>query len=375
MPAGSPLQERLKACIKAQGPLTIADYMTICLSDPDHGYYRSGNPIGSDGDFVTAPEISQMFGELIGLWCIHVWQSMGSPADFRLVELGPGRGTLMADALRAAQIVPEFVAAAEIHLVESSSSLQATQERSLARDLRRLYWHQNLVDVPVGSAIVIANEFVDALPVRQFVSRGRRWFERQVGLDSAEQLCVIEREASDKAAKLVPESIRLAAEEGSVAEVRPEVRNLLSALADRGHDFPLAALVIDYGYGNEPAGDTFQAVRRHRYADPLIDPGHADLTALVDFAALRCAAVQDGLTAWGPIGQGTFLTGLGLNERLQRLLAGANPMQQRDLVSGAERLVAPGEMGELFKVLALASSGLSTPPPFEEADGKEEDET
>lgn len=374
MPAGSPLQERLRVRIRTQGPLTIADYMTICLSDPEHGYYRSGNPIGSDGDFVTAPEISQMFGELIGLWCIHVWQSMGSPAAFRLVELGPGRGTLMADALRAAQVIPEFLAAAEIHLVESSRTLQAAQERSLARDGRRLNWHQNLVEVPAGSAIVIANEFIDALPVRQFISRGRHWFERQVGLDSTEQLCVIEKKASDKAAELIPEPIRLTAGEGAVAEVRPEVQNLLSALVERGQRFPLATLIIDYGYGEGSAGNTFQAVRRHRYTDPLIDPGEADLTALVDFAGLRCAAAHAGLTAWGAIGQGAFLTGLGLNERLQRLLAGANPIQQQDLVSGAERLVARDQMGELFKVLALASPGLSTPPPFEDARDNEADE-
>lgn len=364
----------MKLRIRAQGPLTIADYMTICLNDPEHGYYRSGNPIGSDGDFVTAPEISQMFGELIGLWCIHVWQSMGSPADFRLVELGPGRGTLMADALRAAQVVPEFLAAADIHLVESSATLRATQERTLARDGRRLNWHQNLQEVPAGSAIVIANEFIDALPVRQFVNRGGRWFESQVGLDRAAQLCVVEAPVTDEANEIILKQSHLAAGEGAVAEVRPEVRTLLSALVDRSQGFPLATLIIDYGYGQGSAGNTFQAVRRHRYADPLIDPGEADLTALVDFAGLRCAAIQGGLTAWGPIGQGAFLTGLGLNERLQRLLAGANPIQQRDLVSGAERLVAPDQMGKLFKVLALAGRGLPTPPPFEDARDNEADE-
>lgn len=374
MPAESPLQERLKVRIRTHGPLTIADYMTICLSDPEHGYYRSGNPIGADGDFVTAPEISQMFGELIGVWCIHVWQSMGSPQGFRLVELGPGRGTLMADALRAAQVVPEFLAAADIHLVELSATLQATQERTLARDGRRLNWHQDLAEVPVGPAIVIANEFIDALPVRQFVNRGGCWFERQVGLDRATQLCMIEAPVTDEANEIALEPRDLAAGEGAVAEVRPEVRNLLSALVDRSQGNPLATLIIDYGYGKGSAGNTFQAVRRHRYADPLLDPGEADLTALVDFAGLRCAAAQEGLTAWGPIGQGAFLTGLGLNERLQRLLAGANPVQQRDLNSGAERLVARDQMGELFKVLALTSPGLSPPPPFEDARDNEADE-
>ncbi len=374
MPSGSPLQEKLKVCIRAQGPLTIADYMTICLHDPEHGYYRSGNPIGAEGDFVTAPEISQMFGELIGLWCVHVWLSMGSPAPFRLIELGPGRGTLMADALRAAKVVPEFLAASEIHLVESSDTLRSTQQRTLARCGPRLNWHQNLMEIPAGPAIVLANEFVDALPVRQFVSRGDRWFERQVGLDNVEQLCMIEKEVSDKDAELVPEPIRLSAAEGAVAEVRPEVRDLLAALVDRSLDYPLAALILDYGYGDGSTRYTFQAVRRHRYADPLIDPGEADLTALVDFAGLRSAAADSGLNAWGPIGQGAFLIGLGLNERLQRLLAAANQRQQLDLVSGAERLVAPDQMGELFKVLALASPGLSTPPPFEDASKDEADE-
>jgi len=374
MPSGSPLQEKLKVCIRAQGPLTIADYMTICLHDPEHGYYRSGNPIGAEGDFVTAPEISQMFGELIGLWCVHVWLSMGSPAPFRLIELGPGRGTLMADALRAAKVVPEFLAASEIHLVESSDTLRSTQQRTLARCGPRLNWHQNLMEIPAGSAIVLANEFVDALPIRQFVSRGDRWFERQVGLDNVEQLCMIEEEVSDQDAELVPEPIRLSVAEGAVAEVRPEVRDLLAALVDRSLDYPLAALILDYGYGDGSTRHTFQAVRRHRYADPLIDPGEADLTALVDFAGLRSAAADSGLNAWGPIGQGAFLIGLGLNERLQRLLAAANQQQQLDLVSGAERLVAPDQMGELFKVLALASPGLSTPPPFEDASKDEADE-
>jgi NADH dehydrogenase [ubiquinone] 1 alpha subcomplex assembly factor 7 len=279
----------------------------------------------------------------------------------------------MADALRAAQVVPEFLAAAEIHLVESSRTLRATQERILARDGRRLNWHQDLVEVPFGPTIIIANEFVDALPVRQFVNRSGRWFERQVGLDRTAQLCVIETLTTGEATQFVPKSIRHGAREGAVAEVRPEVQDLLAAHVDRSQDFPLATLIIDYGYSEGSAGDTFQAVRRHRYADPLINPGEADLTALVDFAGLRSAAIRMGLSAWGPIGQGAFLRGLGLNERLQRLVAGANPGQRQDLVTGAERLVGPDQMGELFQVLTLASPGLSVPPPFEEADDKHAD--
>ncbi len=354
--------------IRAHGPLTIADYMKLCLHDPEAGYYRSGNPIGADGDFVTAPEISQIFGELIGLWCVHIWRSMGSPAVFRLVELGPGRGTLMADALRAARVVPEYLAAAKVHLVESSATLREIQERTLAGDGKRLNWHQCLPNIPAGPAIVIANEFVDALPVRQFVNRKGCWFERKVGLDRTAQLCVIETQATDDATEPVPELPQTTVGEGTVTEIRPEAEVLLSALADRGRDFPVAALVIDYGYGEESVGNTLQAVRCHRYADPLIDPGGADLTALVDFAGLQTAALRTGLSAWGPIGQGAFLTGLGLNERLRRLIAGASPRQRDDLVSGAQRLVAPDQMGELFKVLALTSPELSVPPPFEDVD-------
>ncbi len=355
----TPLEEKIKARIRVAGPLTVEEYMAVALGDPDHGYYRTARAIGREGDFITAPEICQIFGELIGLWAVMVWQGMGCPQPFALVELGPGRGTLMADALRAARVVPAFRAAAEVHLVEISAPLRAAQGVALRDATPR--WHDRLQDVPGLPAIIIANEFFDALPIRQLVFTGGVWRERRVGLDG-EGVCFIAAEQAADAGSLGLDGTAL---EGSIHESQPAARPIIAELARRASTLPLAALIIDYGHTGG-FGDTLQALRSHSFADPLRDPGRVDLTAHVDFAALAREARRHGLTASQPLPQGVFLARLGIAERWQRLRQNATPEQLELLSSGVRRLTSSGEMGELFKALAVTSAGLPMPEPFQE---------
>jgi NADH dehydrogenase [ubiquinone] 1 alpha subcomplex assembly factor 7 len=361
----APLAERLKARIAQEGPISVAEYMEACLADPRAGYYRTRQPIGAEGDFITAPEISQMFGELLGLWAVAVWQSMGEPSPVIVAELGPGRGTLMADAMRAWRAAPKFLDSVTIGLVETSPSLRETQRATLRGSPASLHWHDRIEDVPEGPLIVIANEFIDALPVRQFVRQGSRWRERCVTIGSNGALAftlggAIEDDELPGAAR------ELDAPDGTIFETRPAIASLLAALATRAANAPLAALFIDYGHEQSGFGDTLQAAHRHRYADPLAAPGEIDLTAHVDFAEMKRSAKAFGLETYGPMPQGEFLLKLGLEARRDGLLRGARPDQREAIGSGAARLASPSAMGILFKALALASSGLASPPPFGE---------
>lgn len=361
--AASMLGEALKRRIREHGPMTVADYMEACLADPKHGYYRNRDPLGASGDFTTAPEVSQMFGELIGLWCVTVWRSMGAPVPVALIELGPGRGTLMADALRAAQVVPQFLRAVRLHLVESSPVLRARQAETLQSAVVTPSWHDELAQVPPGPALIVANEFFDALPVRQFVHHGGGWRERLVGLDAAGRLAFcLSQDAPEPEA--LPPGLPARPADGTVAERCPAAEGIVAAIAARAGVQPLAALLIDYGYGGG-CGDTLQAVRRHRYADPLAEPGRADITAHVDFAALARVARAHGVNAWGPISQARFLLSLGLAHRAERLMRD-NPEHASDIAAAACRLVEAEQMGELFKAMALTSPRLAAPPPFAE---------
>ncbi len=350
----APLAGRLKQRIARDGPITIEAYMQACLADAEAGYYTTRQPIGKNGDFVTAPEVSQIFGELVGLWVAAVWQSMGAPNPVVIAELGPGRGTLMADALRAWRSVPELLDAASVALVETSPALRAMQQARLA-DAAKITWHERLEELPHGPLIVIANEFVDALPVRQLVRRDGAWRERCVGLGADGSFVFAEGETVECGRD---------APEGAIFETRPGVDSLLSALAARAAQAPLAALFIDYGHDTSGFGDTLQAVRRHDYANPLAAPGEADLTAHVDFAALKHQAEAAGLNTYGPVPQGAFLLALGLEARRDRLLTRATEAQAEAILTGAARLVDPRQMGLLFKVLAVTSAGLAPPPPF-----------
>jgi len=366
------LLAELKRRIETDGPISIADYMEACLGDPEFGYYATRDPLGEKGDFTTAPEISQIFGELIGLWCVVVWQEMGTPASVRLIELGPGRGTLMADVLRAAKSVPAFYDACKVHLVETSPLLRDIQAETIGRFDKSPQWHANLMDISDGSAILIANEFFDALPVRQFEKRDGRWFERCVALTKDGKLQFQVHGEPLESETPLPEELRVQARDGDMAEIRPASNLIVETLAARAQKAPTAALFIDYGHCKSAPGDTLQAVRRHDYADPLEEPGMADLTAHVDFDQLGDTARSSDLDIHGPLSQREFLLDLGLKERCERLVQNANAATKETIAAGARRLVDPAQMGELFKVMALTSTGI-TPPPFSSDPKPEQD--
>ncbi|KAB2915779.1 MAG: SAM-dependent methyltransferase [Hyphomicrobiaceae bacterium] len=351
--ASSALLESLRQRIQRDGPIAIDQYMTTCVADPQHGYWSKAGAIGAAGDFITAPEISQVFGELIGLWCAVAWHSLGQPSPVRLVELGPGRGTLMQDALRAARAVPGFVDAASLHLVEISAPLRVLQKSALAGHV--VTWHDVLDSVPTGPAIIIANEFLDALPIRQLIlSSDGVWRERMVGLGADGQLCFV-------AGSPVHHDAGIVAHPGAIVELRPGEDRLLAALSARQP--PVIALFVDYGPADPALGDTLQAVRRHAYVDPLAEPGSADLTAHVQLAGFAQKAREAGLAAAGPMTQAEFLGRLGVAERAARLMA-ANPDRAGEIEAGVQRLMAPTGMGQLFKVMAVHSPGLPPLPPF-----------
>jgi NADH dehydrogenase [ubiquinone] 1 alpha subcomplex assembly factor 7 len=355
----TPLGEKLISRIRAYGPMTVAEYMESCLSDPHYGYYMRREVFGRDGDFITAPEVSQMFGELVGLWAVVVWQAMGQPREFVLAELGPGRGTLMADLLRVLRVAPDFTEAVRVHLVETSPRLRAIQEKTLAEAGPAIHWHARIEDLPEGPMIAIANEFFDALPIRQFLWSGGAWAERMIGIDGEGNLAFGLRPVDQRApAAPFPE--------GSIIETSPIATSIMTALGTRMADTGGALLAIDYGSAQPGHGDTLQAVRQHKYTDPLAAPGEADLTAHVDFAALTKAATTAGAHPRPVMTQGEFLNRLGLAARVRSLGEGKDPATRQSLEAAAERLAGPKTMGELFKVLAVSAPGLVLPA-FDEA--------
>jgi SAM-dependent MidA family methyltransferase len=356
------LAARLHERIAAAGPLSVEEFMQACLSDAAEGAYASRQPIGSKGDFITAPEISQIFGELVGLWAVAVWQSMGEPERVTLAELGPGRGTLISDALRAWRGLSKFIGSVSVALIETSTVMASAQRQTLKDAGAPLHWHATLDTMPRGPLIVLANEFIDALPIRQFIRRGDTWRERLIASDDRGRFSFIDAETKSRDPRL-PQ----AAPGGAIFETRPAVQKLMRELGRRAAQAPVAALIIDYGHDESGFGDTLQAVRGHRFADVLCDPGAADLSAHVDFAALKREAGAAGLSAFGPMPQGEFLLKLGLGERRDRLLERATPPQAEAIASGAARLVDPRHMGVLFKALALTAAGIAPPPPFSPA--------
>jgi SAM-dependent MidA family methyltransferase len=314
------------------------------------------DPFGARGDFITAPEVSQMFGELLGLWVAAVWQTMRSPAEIMLVELGPGRGTLMADALRAANALPEFRAALHVHLVETSAALVARQETLLAEAGVPIAWHQRVEELPDGPLIVIANEFVDALPIDQLVCAEKGWHERRVGLRDGHLVSGLDPVALPG---LPPGEVGAVMERRDVAPLKTVAKRLV---AHGG-----AALVVDYGYLEPSFGDTLQALQNHRPVDLLETPGEADLTAHVDFAALAGAVAAAGARIHGPITQGEFLRRLGIEARAARLRQGKDDSARTEVDAALARLTAPAPgMGELFKVLAFSAPDLVALPGFDE---------
>ncbi len=360
-PQKTPLVDKLRQRIERDGPLTVADWMQACLADPDHGYYMTRDPFGRRGDFTTAPEISQMFGELLGLWAAVVWQQMGSPGAFRLVEIGPGRGTLMADALRATASVPGFAGALNVHMVETSPVLQASQQKTLAGAASPVSWHRDFSEVPDGPVILLANEFLDALPARQVIRHQGAWHERRIDLKEDAFVFVI-GEAVDEQA--IPASLR-EAESGSIFEVSDAVRDVTAAISARLSQSGGAALLIDYGHATSGLGDTLQALKGHGFADPLAYPGEQDLTVHVDFDAAGRSASAAGARVWGPLAQGDLLERLGIAARAVALLAGADKSQAQDIATARRRLVDTDAMGRLFKAMALTHPDAPAPPGFE----------
>lgn len=354
----TPLEREIRTIIETDGPLTVSDYLQLCLAHPRYGYYVTRDPLGLRGDFVTAPDVSQMFGELIGAWAATVWRQMGSPPNLKLIEFGPGRGTLMVDALRAAKALPEFRAALSVHLVEISPALRARQEQMLAGE-DRIRWHDTVESIPDGPAVVIANEFVDTLRVHQFVKDSDGWHLRVVGfVDDKLGFLVapvpMPKDFNDES----PD-----APNGAILELRDE--GPIALLAQRLVRDGGAALIIDYGHATLGFGDTLQAVRRHQYADPLSDPGEADLTTQVNFGELVVWARRNGAATHGPITQGIFLRRLGIEQRAARLKQNATPQQAADIDTALTRLTAGDQMGELFKVLAIADPKLGALPGFD----------
>jgi SAM-dependent MidA family methyltransferase len=350
-----PLVARLRARIARDGPLPVDGFMQACLEDAQGGYWHKRHSIGAGGDFITAPEISQVFGELIGVWSLAVWQGLGCPVPLRLIELGPGRGTLMADALRAAKAAPQFLAAASVHLIEKSEPLRKLQRRALP-PRACVFWHASIAEVPQGPAIVIANEFLDALPIRQLVFAGGAWHERVGANDAAGGLCF---RAGQSCADPSPMPARPAP--GAICEWRIAEEELFAELGRRTE--PLVALIIDYGPAESAFGDTLQAVRAHAYVDPLSSPGDADLSAHVHFAQLSHKAFAAGLAADGPLPQAEFLSRLGIGERASRLMA-ANPRRAGAIEAAVGRLLSPTGMGQLYKAIAVRSRDLSPPVGF-----------
>lgn len=363
--AFSPLETEIRRRIKLAGPMPVRQFMTLCLTHPEHGYYMTRDPLGRAGDFVTAPEISQVFGELIGLWTASVWHLMGQPENIRIIELGPGRGTMMLDALRAAQVVPTFRAAIVVHLIEISPVLQHRQQMAFSGLDVPVMWHASFEDVPEGPSIVLANEFVDALPINQAIKQINGWYERVVEIDADDNLVFgIAGEQIPLFERLVPPAVR-DAPLGAIYEWRND--NLALALGQRVARQGGAALLVDYGHAKSAVGETLQAISGHSYANTLATPGEADMTAHVDFQAMALAAESMGARVYGPVGQAPFLKSLGVEKRATALKAYAQKEKADEIEAAVKRLIAEDgtEMGKLFKVLAIADPKLESLPGFE----------
>jgi NADH dehydrogenase [ubiquinone] 1 alpha subcomplex assembly factor 7 len=360
----SPLEAEIRRLIAIAGPMPLADYMRLCLTHPRYGYYVTHDPIGAAGDFITAPEISQMFGELIGLWMAAVWQQMGAPENVRIVELGPGRATLMIDALRAAKTVRSFYTAIVLHMVEISPKLQAVQQLRLEGLGEPVLWHPALTDIPGGPAIIIANEFIDALPIHQAIKQADGWHERVVDVAPDGKLVIgAARDPLPHFDGTLPRELRQSPE-GSIFEWRSDAIALELGRRTRSDG---VALVIDYGHLRQGLGQTLQAVARHSYTDPLRSPGDADLTAHVDFGTLANSAEIIGGRIHGPLSQRDFLYRLGIEKRAAMLKSQALPDKTAEIDSALARLTETGPkgMGELFKVLAIADPKFGVLPGFE----------
>ena len=355
----TPLDRLVREIVAQDGPISLERLMALALGHPKHGYYMTRDPFGAAGDFVTAPEISQMFGELLGLWAAGVWRQMGAPARVTLMELGPGRGTLMADALRAGAAMPGFRQAVDLVLVETSPVLRDAQKRALAPSGVPARWSDTLDDAPDGPLIVLANEFFDALPARHYVRSPEGWRERMIGLGEGGALAF-------NLADAVEPTLKAEAPQGAILELSPVSLRVMSHLAARIARDGGAALIVDYGYARTALGETLQALKAHKPVDPLTMLGEADITVHVDFSALARAAHSAGAAVWGPVTQARLLRDLGIGARAATLArrTGARGMARLDADLNRLAGAGPDSMGELFKALAVTHPVLPAPPAF-----------
>ncbi|MBO3760994.1 SAM-dependent methyltransferase [Ciceribacter sp. L1K22] len=357
------LAEKIKALIQTSGPISVTDYFALCLADPQHGYYQTRNPFGSLGDFVTAPEVSQLFGEMIGVFVVHAWQNHGKPLPVCLVEVGPGRGTMMSDMLRViARVAPDLFEGASVHLVETSDRLQDVQKKTLESYGDKVRWHKGFDELPEGFTLLVANELFDAIPIRQFVKTPTGFRERMVGLDANDNLAF-----TVGVATLDPDFLKdfeTLPADGAIFEISPARLSVMQVICERMAAFGGTSLVIDYGHLTTGFGDTLQAVLAHEYDPPLAHPGMADLTSHVDFEQLARAATALGMQINGLLPQGDFLKGLGLLERAAALAKEKPEDTQHEIALAVDRLSGSGQgkMGELFKVLAFSSPPVKLMP-------------
>lgn len=347
----TPLERLICDLIVTDGPMRLDRYMGMCLNHPQHGYYVTRDPLGDQGDFITAPEVCQVFGELIGIWAAGMWMAMDKPARFNLVELGPGRGTLMVDVLRTVRkVAPGFADAARLQLVESSPVLRGRQRSVLPSGAN---WYMTLEEVPKGPMILLANEFFDALPIRQYEMREGQWFERMIGLENGHLAWGLSGPVNGPTGR-----------EGDVVEVSPAREQVARLVGQRLAREPGVALIIDYGHLNSAPGNTLQAMRSHGFADVIGKPGECDLTSHVDFEMLAFALQEGGSVVHPAMTQRAFLMAMGLEARISQLVDNANPELQTILQRQKARLADDDQMGNLFKVMAATSPGIAVPYPF-----------
>lgn len=351
------LEDIIKQRIREDGPMDMATYMSLCLGHPEHGYYMTRDPFGRGGDFTTAPEISQMFGEMIGAWLVDSWMKMGSPNPVTLLECGPGRGTLIADILRATKNVPQFHDAVQVHLLEMSPVLKGLQQKAL--DGYDVSWHHDTESIPSDSPLLIlGNEFLDALSVRQYVFTDTGWAEKFVNLDINETLCIDEFLANKEEIDDLWTSL-LSPQLGDHLEVSHEQKRFLYEITKIMQKQLCTCLFLDYGFNNDGAGATLQAVMDHAYCNILDKPGEADLTAHVNFGAVARQIMEENMTVHGPVSQGDFLQRLGIATRAEILKQAGTDQQKQDIDLALKRLTGQNtddhEMGALFKVIAFSS--------------------
>lgn len=357
------LEKKIRDLILQTGPISVADYFAVCLADPEFGYYITKDPFGVAGDFTTAPEISQLFGEMIGVYLVQSWQAQAPNRPIRIIEIGPGRGTLMADALRVMEkLAPTLLEKATIHMVETSPKLREIQKETLAKYGDKISWHNLFEDVPSGFSLLVANELFDAIPLRQFVKTDLGFKERTVSINAADEL-VFSAGVAGIDPNLLPSNHK-EQPAGTIFEIAPARVNVMTSVATRLANQGGSALVIDYGYLTTDFGDTLQAIHKHEFDPPLANPGQADLTSHVDFEMLMRTAHSAGAHIHGVMHQGDFLVGLGLLQRAGMLGQNKDHDTQQDIRSAVERLIGEGEgnMGELFKVMAISGQTIKLAP-------------